>query len=195
MTKIFVITVKKLKPAISFVKEQDATTVPARHMWETGSLNWALIYASVIYQIPCICWIHWIQWKFCSIWEKITLYTWSNAIQDHLVNWTFVAHLSLLCWAVVELFSKCTRLKIIPILATEALLREKNPVKNVTPSGNRTQVSHNLWFQVQHSTFWTKLTFACKTETLGSLYSHALLILTEYWIIQVKKSSCAWTEV
>ena len=37
----------------------------------------------------------------------------------------------------------------------------------------------NLWFQVQHSPFWTKLTFACKTETLGSLYSHALLILTE----------------
>ena len=27
--------------------------------------------------------------------------------------------------------------------------------------------------------FWTKLTFACKTETLGSLYSHALMILTE----------------
>ena len=25
--------------------------------------------------------------------------------------------------------------------------------------------------------FWTNLAFACKTETLGSLYSHALLIL------------------
>ena len=37
----------------------------------------------------------------------------------------------------------------------------------------------NLWYQVQHSSFWTKLTFACNTETLGSLYSHALLILTE----------------
>ena len=31
--------------------------------------------------------------------------------------------------------------------------------------------------QVQHSPFWTKLTFACKTETSGSLYSYALLIL------------------
>ena len=57
--------------------------------------------------------------------------------------------------------------------------KQKNPVKNVTPGGNRTQASHNLWFQVQHSPFWSKLTFACKTETLGSLYSHALLILTE----------------
>ena len=57
--------------------------------------------------------------------------------------------------------------------------KQKNPVKKVTPSWNRTQASHNLWFQVQHSPFWTKLTFAWKTETLGSLYSHALLILTE----------------
>ena len=47
----------------------------------------------------------------------------------------------------------------------------------VTSSGNRTQTSHNLWFQVQHYPFYTNLTFACKTETSGSLYSHALLIL------------------
>ena len=37
----------------------------------------------------------------------------------------------------------------------------------------------NLWFKVQHSPFYTNLAFACKTETLGSLYSHALLILTK----------------
>ena len=48
--------------------------------------------------------------------------------------------------------------------------------QNVTHSGNRTQVSHSLWFQVQHSTSYTNLTFACKTETLVSIYSHALLI-------------------
>ena len=36
----------------------------------------------------------------------------------------------------------------------------------------------NLWFQVQHSPFWANWEFACKNETLGSLYSHALLILT-----------------
>ena len=47
--------------------------------------------------------------------------------------------------------------------------------QNVTPSGNRTT---GLGFQVQHAPFYTNLTFACNTETLGSLYSHALLILT-----------------
>ena len=40
-------------------------------------------------------------------------------------------------------------------------------------------LSYNHWFQVQHSLFRTKLTFACKTEILCSLCSHALLILTE----------------
>ena len=35
----------------------------------------------------------------------------------------------------------------------------------------------DLWFQVQNSPFWTNLAFACKTKTLGPLYSHALSIL------------------
>ena len=39
--KKFTITVKGLVPATSCIRDQDATTVPARHMWETGSLNWA----------------------------------------------------------------------------------------------------------------------------------------------------------
>ena len=51
--------------------------------------------------------------------------------------------------------------------------------QNVTPSGNRTQASNNLWLQVQHFPFWTNLAFACKTESLGSLYSNAVLILTQ----------------
>ena len=70
----------------------------------------------------------------------------------------------------------------MPILASDSLLREnlkKHPVKNVTPSGNRTWGSHNLWFQVQHPPFLTKLTSPCKTGSLGPLYIHALLILTE----------------
>ena len=37
----------------------------------------------------------------------------------------------------------------------------------------------DLWFQVQHSPFWANLAFAYKTETLGSLFSHTLLILTK----------------
>ena len=38
----------------------------------------------------------------------------------------------------------------------------------------------NLWFQVRHSPFYTNWAFACKTETLVSLYNHALLILTKF---------------
>ena len=39
VTKINVIAVKEFKPATSCVRGHDATTVPTRHMWETGSLN------------------------------------------------------------------------------------------------------------------------------------------------------------
>ena len=34
--------------------------------------------------------------------------------------------------------------------------------------------------------FYPNLTFACDTETLGSLYSHALLILTESSSLKIK---------
>ena len=37
----------------------------------------------------------------------------------------------------------------------------------------------DLWFQVQHAPLYTNLAFAWKTETLSSLYGHALLILTK----------------
>ena len=37
--KIIFITVKGFEPAISCVRDQDATTEPARHMGEMGSLN------------------------------------------------------------------------------------------------------------------------------------------------------------
>ena len=36
----------------------------------------------------------------------------------------------------------------------------------------------NLLFQVQHYPFTANWAFTCKTTTLGSLYSHALFILT-----------------
>ena len=39
--------------ATSCVRDHSATTVPVRHMWEAGSLNWRPIHASVI---------RWIQW-------------------------------------------------------------------------------------------------------------------------------------
>ena len=70
----------------------------------------------------------------------------------------------------------------MPKLASESLLRENQNIgwKMLPPVGIELRpLIFSLWFQVKHSPFWTKLTFACKTETLGPLYNHALLILTE----------------
>ena len=63
----------------------------------------------------------------------------------------------------------------MPLLASESLLHENKKVQQQ----NVTHRAQALRFQVQHAPSYTKLTFACNTETLGSLYSHALLILTE----------------
>ena len=59
--------------------------------------------------------------------------------------------------------------------------KQKIPVKNVTPPPVRIEPKPliNLWFQVQQSALWANWTFDCKTETLGSLYNHALLIPTK----------------
>ena len=67
---------------------------------------------------------------------------------------------------------------IMPILASEALFRENKKIqlRNVTPVSIEPL---DLWSQVQHAPLYTNLAFACKTETLRSLYSHALLILTK----------------
>ena len=66
----------------------------------------------------------------------------------------------------------------MPILASETLFRENQKIQ----LQNASQVSIeplDLWFQVQHAPLYTNLAFACKTETLSSLYNHALLILTK----------------
>ena len=52
VTKIFVISAKGLEPAISYVRDQDATTAPARHMWDTGSLNWPKFMLQWFIQFP-----------------------------------------------------------------------------------------------------------------------------------------------
>ena len=67
---------------------------------------------------------------------------------------------------------------IMPILASEALFHENKKFQ----LQNATLVSIeplDLLFQVQHAPLYTNLAFACKTEILSSLYSHALLILTK----------------
>ena len=66
----------------------------------------------------------------------------------------------------------------MPILASEALFSEKKKFQ----LQNATLVSIeplDCWFTVQHAPLYTNLPFACKTETLSSLYSHTLLILTK----------------
>ena len=44
----------------------------------------------------------------------------------------------------------------------------------------------NLWFQAQHVPFWANWESACKTETVFSLCSHAVLILSPklWWCIR-----------
>ena len=84
---------------------------------------------------------------------------------------------AILC-RVNRVFSKCTRMAIMPILASGALFRENKKIQ----LQNATLVSIeplDLWLQVQCAPLYTNLAFACKTETLNSLYSHALLILTK----------------
>ena len=63
----------------------------------------------------------------------------------------------------------------MPKVASEALLCENKTIQ----LKNATLVSIKPLDQVQHAPLYTNLAFACKTEILGSLYSHALLILTK----------------
>ena len=71
----------------------------------------------------------------------------------------------------------------MPRLVSQALLVYMKTKQIQWQNVNRVSIEGrpliNLWFQVQHSPFWTNLTFASKTEILESLYSQALLILTE----------------
>ena len=68
VAKIYLL-LKGLEPAASCIRDQGATTVPARHMGRIRSLKISPIHTLIIYQIPWICCNHWIQWKFYSIEE------------------------------------------------------------------------------------------------------------------------------
>ena len=64
-------------PAISCVRDQDASTAPARHMWETGSLNWTQFM------------LQWIMWfpEFAEFSEF--LFHLSKTPMESLVSLTF----------------------------------------------------------------------------------------------------------
>ena len=50
--KIFVIRLKWLEPATFCIRDKDATTTPARHIWEKGSLNWTQFMLQWLVRIP-----------------------------------------------------------------------------------------------------------------------------------------------
>ena len=81
-----------------------------------------------------------------------------------------------------QVFHKHTTLAIMPKWHQRLyyVKTKKSSDKMLPPVRIDPRPLMSLWFQVQHSPFWANLTFACKTETLGSLYSHALLILTKW---------------
>ena len=65
----------------------------------------------------------------------------------------------------------------MPVLAFLSLLRENKKIQwqNVNPSGDRTWASHNLWFQVQLSSFWASE--ACASEEIFKLlFMHHLIL-------------------
>ena len=76
----------------------------------------------------------------------------------------------------------------MPILASE---NKKNPVKNVAPSRNRTQASHNLWFQIQHYPYYTILT--CATwEIFKLLFMHHLMYEPRRTLDDLVRINRAW---
>ena len=86
VTKIFVVTVKGFEPATSCVRDDNATTEPARHMWETGSPNW-LFHASVTYLIH---WMHRISIPFR---ENSIVSLWRNALSvSSAINMSHTDH-------------------------------------------------------------------------------------------------------
>ena len=77
----------------------------------------------------------------------------------------------------IEILNKSHKMAIMLILASCALLcKTKNLVSKFYPQW---LLNLSLCFQVQNSNLWTNLVFACKTETLGFIYSHTLLILNK----------------
>ena len=74
-----------------------------------------------------------------------------------------------------EFFTNYTKMSI---WAFSSVLH-KNTMKYVTSSGNRTQASHNLWFQVQQATF--SATEACASEELLKFLFIQYLIFGLWW--------------
>ena len=74
----------------------------------------------------------------------------------------------------------------MPVLESEALQRENKKMLPQWVLNSQTSYSKS------NTPFCTNLTFACKTKTLGSLYSNVQLIIAKSsQFLQVQKSSGA----
>ena len=87
-----------------------------------------------------------------------------------------------------EFFTVCRKLAEMASLYSKELTAAK---KKLPPVGFDLMQEIITSLGVQCLTIWAKLTFACKSKTFRSLYSHALLIIAK----SVPKSSGVWTEV
>ena len=80
VTKIFVITVKGFEPATFCVRNKDATTANLRdRIFKLIPYN-----ASVIYQSPWLCWIHWIPIPFRENSNGTFLLCWTYHLKFHV---------------------------------------------------------------------------------------------------------------
>ena len=109
--------------------------------------------------------------------------------KHQVVRWTKWIHL--FSQGSIVPTTKCTRMPIMPILASESLLRENENYSNkILP-----QVSLSHWPRIPSPACspYSNWPLVCKAKHLGSLYSHALFIPTKS--SKVQKPTGAWTEV
>ena len=88
-----------------------------------------------------------------------------------------------------EFFTVCTKLAEMAILYSKDLTTAK---KKLPPVGLDLMLQIITGLGVQCLTKWAKQAFACKSKTVSSLYSHALMIIAKSsQFLKVQKSSGA----
>ena len=115
--KIFVITVKGLQLSTSYVRDQDATTVPARHTWETGSLNSVQFMLcdlsdslNLLNSLNSMKILFHLEKLHCSCFQKedgwVFAWFWMESRWIHLISWIWLFLKNYLCIVVLTLHTK-----------------------------------------------------------------------------------------
>ena len=76
----------------------------------------------------------------------------------------------------IQFFTVCTKLPEMALLYSKELTTAE---QKLPPAGLDLMQEISTGLGVQCLTIWAKLTFACKSKTFRSLYSHALLIIAK----------------